>query len=210
MSDLVGSLDSSEWAGKIRMLREQKGWSQRDLAERLDLHPQSISEIERGKERLTLERLNRLLEALEYSSKVLVREEELSTYAGWGRIESDDPNRRRTIKNARVLAERLAEELYRRYEVRDVYCVGSLGRSHGRDFAEGSDVDLVATGLKRSDLIAAKSSLEIDVVESMDVDRKFSFDLQRGENFSGDPKEMVREDRAVLIPESEMMERAGG
>jgi len=63
-------LDSEKWGRKIRALRKERSWSQRDLAERLGIHHTTVSEIERGRTQLTLERLNRVVEALGYRGTV--------------------------------------------------------------------------------------------------------------------------------------------
>lgn len=50
---------------KIRQLREQKKWSQEQLASKLGLSPNGYAKIERGETRLTLPRLMQLAEVFE-------------------------------------------------------------------------------------------------------------------------------------------------
>ncbi|MBI4240205.1 MAG: helix-turn-helix transcriptional regulator [Candidatus Rokubacteria bacterium] len=49
---------------RIKALRKQQGWSQEQLAERVGISTQYVSNIERGKENPTLDLLLRLAEAL--------------------------------------------------------------------------------------------------------------------------------------------------
>ncbi len=198
---MKGSLSSADWAQKIRLLREEKGWSQKDLAEELDIHPQSISEIERNNERLTLERLNRILDALGFDSEVSIQKTESTTRSEWGSIRAEAPERRRIIRNARELAERLARELYRRYDIDGVYCIGSLAQNGGRSFERDSDIDLLVDGLDRSDLISAKSALEINVMEPPHDEQDFPFDLQRLEEFDRPVDDIIEQGNAVFIPD---------
>lgn len=199
MDVLQGDLDSKTWCQKIRALREEKGWSQGDLAGQLGVHPQAISEIERGKERMTLERLNRILDTLGYSARVMLKERRTSTRAEWGPLLVDEPSRRRVVREARRVAEELAEELYRQFQVDRVYCFGSLVENGGADFTKTSDLDLLVEGLGGRDLFSVKSALEINVLEPPD-EFAFSFDLVLAQDFDDDPEEMVRKGRAVFIP----------
>ena len=62
---LSESLNSSRWAGKIRQLRKEKGWSQADLADRLGVSQSRVSRIERGDmERAELATLRSYVRAL--------------------------------------------------------------------------------------------------------------------------------------------------
>lgn len=201
MNPMKGSLSSADWAQKIRLLREEKGWSQKDLAEELDIHPQSISEIERNNERLTLERLNRILDALGFDSEVSIQKTKSTTHSEWGPIRAESPERRRIIRNARELAELLARELYRMYNINRVYCIGSLAQNGGRSFENDSDIDLLVDGLDRSDLISAKSALEINVMEPPLNEQEFPFDLQRVEEFDRSVDDMIEQGNAVYIPD---------
>jgi len=49
---------------RIKALRKQQGWSQEQLAERVGISTQYVSNIERGKENPTLDLLLRLAEVL--------------------------------------------------------------------------------------------------------------------------------------------------
>lgn len=59
----------------IRRRRKQLAWTQAELAYRTQLSRSSISEIEGGKENISLERAARLAEALSCSLVDLLREE---------------------------------------------------------------------------------------------------------------------------------------
>ena len=52
---------------RIKALRKQRGWSQEQLAERVGISTQYVSNIERGKENPTLDMLLRLAGALKVS-----------------------------------------------------------------------------------------------------------------------------------------------
>lgn len=54
-----------ELPNRIRVLRKQRGFSQFELAERLDATTQQVSHLERGKRRLTLQWMQRVAAALE-------------------------------------------------------------------------------------------------------------------------------------------------
>lgn len=199
MGSVEGRLNSKDWAQKIRMLRREKGWSQKNLADKLELHSQSISEIERGCEKLTLERLARLLDALDYTGRVEARECMSKTRADWGKIRKKDPEKRRLVKNARELAEQMADLLYLDFAVDKVYCIGSLGSDFGQRFENKSDIDLVVAGLKASEQISARSALELKVIESLPEHRRHPFDLIRREDYDNNPESLRKENKAVFI-----------
>ena len=196
-------LNSKKWGHKVRILRQENQWSQRDLADRLGVHPQTISDIERGRNQMTLERLNRVLEALGYRALVELSPFDEKTQANWGPISSDKPAIRRRIRHARRLAEELADHLYMHYKIDDAYCFGSLGERGGADFNANSDLDLLVRGLEASKVFQAETSLEIEVVESSPEYEEFSFDVIRAEDVDLDPEELVALGRAVLLPKPE-------
>ncbi|MFF3924003.1 helix-turn-helix domain-containing protein [Paenibacillus lactis] len=49
---------------RIRTLREQYGWTQEQLAERADLHPNYIGQIERGLKNVSLDNIHKLAVSL--------------------------------------------------------------------------------------------------------------------------------------------------
>lgn len=198
---LTERLNSEVWGQKIRSLRREKGWSQRDLADKLGLHHTTVSEIERGRTQFTLERLNRILEALGYEAVIKLEPTRDMTRAEWGPIDSTEPDIRRRIKVARRLAEELADVLYSKYDVESVYCFGSLAEKGGAKFRERSDVDLLVEGLEASDLFEAQGTLEIEVLESSPEYEGLSFDVVRAESFDADPDELVDRNEAVFVPQ---------
>lgn len=56
--------DSQKIAFKILYKLDQLGWSQKDLAEKMEVSPQQINKIVRGNENLTLQSLKKLQEVL--------------------------------------------------------------------------------------------------------------------------------------------------
>ncbi len=194
-------LDSEKWGNKIRDLRQENRWSQRELADRLGVHPQTISDIERGRNQMTLERLDRVLEALGYQAAVELTPFDNKTRADWGPITPEDPEIRNRIRVARRLVEELADHLYRHYGIDEAYCFGSLGEGGSANFQASSDLDILVRGLKASRIFDAESELEIEVVESSPDYEDFSFDVVRAEDLQIAPEELVTRGRAVLLPE---------
>lgn len=58
---------------KIMNLRKKNGWSQEELAERLDISRQSVSKWESGESVPTLEKLIRISEIFEVSTDYLLK-----------------------------------------------------------------------------------------------------------------------------------------
>lgn len=59
----------------LREIRRAKGWSQAELAYRLDCDQSIISRIERGERSVTLERLRSIAAALEVPLSALIADE---------------------------------------------------------------------------------------------------------------------------------------
>ena len=55
---------SKEVGNRIRIFRKQKGLSQEILAEKADLHPTYVSQIERGVKNISIDTMERVLSAL--------------------------------------------------------------------------------------------------------------------------------------------------
>jgi transcriptional regulator with XRE-family HTH domain len=197
---LTHNLDSEEWGKQIRKLREENGWSQKDLADRLGVHKQTVSDFERGRSQFTLERLGRILDALGYESNVVISRRNDVRNADWGPILAENPKHRRRIRQARKLAELFASYLYDEYEVESVFGIGSLSENGAQNFDSESDIDLLVVGLDPSKLFKAETDLEMDVVEAIEELDGFSFDLVRAEDFDEDPDALAADGRAVLIP----------
>ena len=58
----------------IRTSRKQAGFSQEKLAEKADLHPTYISDVERGTENISLDALMRIAKALKVRLRDLVHD----------------------------------------------------------------------------------------------------------------------------------------
>lgn len=70
-------LSKQKIGGRIRALRERRGWSQGKLAERLKAHPQNVSQIERGVRGVSLQQVVRLARVLDVSTdEILGRQEQ--------------------------------------------------------------------------------------------------------------------------------------
>jgi putative transcriptional regulator len=201
MEDTTGNdLDSREWGRRLRNLRLENDWSQADLAERLDVHPQTVSDVERGKHKLTLERLGRVLDALGYEANINLNERRPKTRAEWGHIAPNAPAQRRLIRHARRLAEAMADHLYDEFDVEAIYCFGSLTEDQGESFKESSDIDIAVKGLAARQRFEAEADLELDVIESNEGFQPFSFDLIRTEEFDKPWAETRHARDAVRIP----------
>ncbi|SDY03804.1 helix-turn-helix domain-containing protein [Flavobacterium degerlachei] len=59
---------------KIKLIREQKGYSQKQLAELMDINRTTISKIENGKFSITIDYLVRFSIFLDYEFKVIEKE----------------------------------------------------------------------------------------------------------------------------------------
>jgi len=196
----TGKLDSDKWGTRIRLLRKENDWSQAQLADKLGVHAQTISDMERGKHKMTLERLRRTLRALGYEATIELQRHSPKTRAEWGYIAPNEPERRRRIRQARRLAESLADCLYNEFDARDVYCFGSLVADHGSHFTDTSDIDLAVTGLPARDQIDAETALELDVIDSDSEFREFSFDLVRTDQFDGPWSKTERGRNSLHLP----------
>ncbi len=58
---------------RLRTLREERGWSQEEFADRAGLHRTYVSAVERGVRNPTLSVLGRLAEALGVSIEVMIK-----------------------------------------------------------------------------------------------------------------------------------------
>lgn len=200
-ANLNKELDSKEWAQKLRQLRKEKDWSQKELADALGVHRQTVSDMERGVNQFTLERLNRVLEALGYRAVVELQEFERETVADWGPLKAKDPEMRKRVRQARQFAEAVAARLYSAFDVNTVCCFGSLVEDGGVDFDEDSDIDILVEGLEGSRLFSAISDLEMEVVETSPEYQQFSFDIVRVEDVELEPsRELIAAGRAVRLP----------
>lgn len=58
---------------RIRSARNEKGWSQEELAHRADLHPSHMGQIERGETAFTIDSLEKVINALDMTFEELFR-----------------------------------------------------------------------------------------------------------------------------------------
>ncbi len=65
---------------KIKELREEKHWSQEELAEKMHIAPSSYAKIERGETRLTLDRLERFAEVFDVEISSLIQPSSSTSY----------------------------------------------------------------------------------------------------------------------------------
>lgn len=68
----------------VRRLRERRGWSQEELADRAGLHRTYVGGIERGERNVSLVNIGRMAQALETSLSALMDEVERDDRAGPG------------------------------------------------------------------------------------------------------------------------------
>jgi transcriptional regulator with XRE-family HTH domain len=68
MSEIVKKIGE-----RIRLIRREKGLSQEQLGELSDLHTNYVGQIERGEKNLTIESLEKVVQALEISMEQLFR-----------------------------------------------------------------------------------------------------------------------------------------
>lgn len=62
---IVKTSARNKFAENLRKLRQAKGWSQEQLAERADLHRTYIGSVERGERNITIDNMERLAAALD-------------------------------------------------------------------------------------------------------------------------------------------------
>lgn len=192
---------SREMGTMIRELRKEDQLSQADLADRLGIHPQVISDVERGEKGITVDRLFRFLDALGYEADIRLKEFEDPTCIAWGRIEADDPKRRHEIRMGRVIAEAVAEHLYDEYDPSRVAVFGSLVEGQGSQFDEYSDIDLLVKGLDPELRFRAESTIEMEVLPELvdEEDRDHSIDVVREEVFGEDIDGLIEDGKAIEI-----------
>lgn len=58
---------------RIRDLRKQKGWSQEELADKVDLHRTYIGAIERGEQSVSIDKIEALAKGFRISVEELLR-----------------------------------------------------------------------------------------------------------------------------------------
>ena len=68
-------MDSRNIGERIRQIRKQRGITQQELAEKLDVSFQQVQKYESGQTNMTVNRLSRLADALEITPELLFRKE---------------------------------------------------------------------------------------------------------------------------------------
>ena len=63
----------NKFGKRIRDLRKQKGWSQEELADKVDLHRTYIGAIERGEQSVSIDKIEALAKGLKVSLVELFR-----------------------------------------------------------------------------------------------------------------------------------------
>ena len=63
----------NKFGKRIRDLRKQKGWSQEELADKVDLHRTYIGAIERGEQSVSIDKIDALAKGLRISLEELFR-----------------------------------------------------------------------------------------------------------------------------------------
>jgi hypothetical protein len=117
---------SQKMGRRIQEIRQQKNWSQAQLAEKLNVHPQTVSDAERGKNRFTIERLLRFFDALGYNAEIVLEKHTPKTEPELNDIQ-------------KTLAEHL-EELKSEFDVQRIGIFGSAARNQAD---ASSDIDLL-------------------------------------------------------------------
>jgi transcriptional regulator with XRE-family HTH domain len=193
---------SREMGKMIRELRKEEQLSQADLADRLGIHPQVISDVERGEKGITVDRLFRFLDALGYEADIRLKELEDPTRIAWGRIKADVPQRRHEVRMGRIITEAVADHLYDRYDPSRVAVFGSLVEDQGSQFDEYSDIDLLVEGLDPERRFRAETTIEMEVLPEFvdEEDRDYSIDVVREEVFEEDMDSLLDDGKAIEIP----------
>ncbi|MFP4687285.1 MAG: helix-turn-helix domain-containing protein [bacterium] len=205
MSNIKSDSPSDKMRKKIRIMRQEAGLSQKDLARRLDISKQAVNKIERGENRFTIERLFRVFDALDYDTHISFERRGNDAGAGISLIQAKDRAGSELIGSARKLSKQAAAYLYKKFNVEKVYVFGSLVEDGGKMFTEESDIDFLVKGLAPENLFSAQAALEIDVFEpfyeKQHSNISFNFDLIRIEDFEEAEQIISDPSRALLLPD---------
>lgn len=71
MLEVMPLMIAKQIGERLRAYRNQKGWSQEELAERAGVHPTYIGQLERGEKNATIESISRVSDALGIPLSVL-------------------------------------------------------------------------------------------------------------------------------------------
>ncbi|MBI5625280.1 MAG: helix-turn-helix transcriptional regulator [Elusimicrobia bacterium] len=87
---------------RVRHERLRLGWTQEELAEKSDLHPAYVGQIERGEKKISIETLRRLAKAVSVRMSDLLNESALPPPADWesrigGLLRDRDPQEARFL-----------------------------------------------------------------------------------------------------------------
>lgn len=174
---------SKNFGERIRRIREEEGITQQTLAERLGVNRSTVTRIEKGTTRITLERLSRVLDALGYEASLSIQKRSTNTKTDWGVIQAENPLLRRHVRTAQRIAEEIADLLYDQYDVDEVHAFGSLAEHGSPNFDDESDLDLIIQGLDPEDRFEALNEAEELANETLGEDVYLEVDLVRREDF---------------------------
>jgi len=121
---------------RLRELRIQKGFSQQDLADRIDQTKQNVSQYERGVRRPNMDKLQELCDIFNVSMDYITGKEDVTP-----RLVDSDGIMALEIFSKNSEVERIAKEIYKKHELMVLF-----------DAARGSDPEdvlLVAKFLNR-------------------------------------------------------------
>jgi transcriptional regulator with XRE-family HTH domain len=151
---------SEELGSWLKRLRSRKGISQSELAERLGRTPSAMSQIENGDYEISVRNLFEILDELGYEGSLEVNPSDDAHRTTWGSVNTDNPEHRERVVNARSAAEKSTRYLYENFDIDAVYVFGSLVNYQGELFFESSDIDLAIEGVDDADI--AEMNLELD------------------------------------------------
>ena len=91
-------------AGRLRQARQKLGWTQEELAEKAELHPSYIGQIERGEKKVSLATVDRLSRALSLKPGVLLDDSLPQLTSGWesrigGLLRDKNPSEKEILYN---------------------------------------------------------------------------------------------------------------
>lgn len=197
MMEIAEKEHSKEMGRTIRKLREEKQLSQQDLADRLGITRSAVSKLEHGTRRLTLENLDRVLDALDYELDLSVLPRGGPSDIHWG---DSSFEKEEIVREGRRIAERASSILYERFDVDTVIAHGSLVESQGRHCYPDSDIDLLVQGLDPERLFEAQKEVRRALQPDGEAGDQHNVDIVREEQFPVSVDELLRSGRGKKLP----------